>query len=99
MANEITVPLLPCASIDDRAAQILDGALARNADAASATELVEALAYRAELATRVDDPAAATDALRRARGVSLTDAQRAELGETLANLDDLEVLVRAPARG
>jgi hypothetical protein len=84
---------------DDRAAQILDGALARNADTASATELVEALAYRAELATRIGDPAAAMEALGRARAVSLTDAERTELGETVASLDDLEVAVRAPARG
>ena len=84
---------------DERAAQILDGALARNVETASATELVEALAYRAELATRVGDHAAAVDALRRARAVSLTDAERTELAETLASLDDLEVVVRAAARG
>ena len=40
---------------DARAAQILDGALERSGDTASATDLVEALAYRAELAVRLDD--------------------------------------------
>jgi hypothetical protein len=84
---------------DERAAQILDGAFARSAETASPTELVEALTYRAELASRVDDPAAVMEAIRRARAVSLTDAERSELAETLAGLDDLEVAVRAPARG
>jgi len=30
---------------------------------------------------------------------SLTDAERTELGETVASLDDLEVVVRAAAQG
>jgi hypothetical protein len=80
---------------DERAAEILDDALARHADTASAIELVEALAYRAELATRADDPATATDAIRRARRIRLTDAERAEIGETLASLIDLETVIRA----
>ena len=84
---------------DERAAQILDGALARNADTASATELVEALAYRAELASRVNDADTAIDALTRARKVSLTEAERTKLGETLTSLDDLEALVRPVGRG
>jgi len=75
---------------DARAAQILDGGIARSADTASATELVEALAYRAELALRVDDPAAAADALTRAREVGLSEAERENLSEVLASLDDLE---------
>lgn len=85
--------------LDERAAEILDAGLARNADGASATELVEALAYRAELASRVDDRDAALEAVRRARDLSLTDAERSKLGETLASLDDIETAVRAEARG
>ena len=83
----------------ERAAQILDDALARNSDTASATELVEALAYRAELAARADDPAAAVDALRRARAVPLSPAERAQLADTLTSLDDLEALVPTAAGG
>ena len=77
---------------DARAAQILDDALERNEDTASATDLVEALAYRAELALRADDPAAAVDALSRARAVTLSDAERDRLAETLASLDDLAAI-------
>lgn len=75
---------------DARAAQILDGALARNAATASATDLVEALVYRAELALRLDDPAAAAHALNQARGVPLSEAERAGLAEVLASLADVE---------
>jgi hypothetical protein len=84
--------------LDERAAEILEAALARNADAASATELVEALAYRAELASRVDDRDGALDAISRARDVPLTEAERLKLGETLAGLDDIETAVRVSAR-
>ena len=76
--------------LDERAAQILDDGLARTADTATAVDLVEALAYRAELATRLDDAAAAIDALRRARQVELTDAERDRLTDTMTGLDDLE---------
>ena len=47
-----------------RAAEILDGALERDKDTASAAELLEALVYRAELAVRAKDHAAAGHALR-----------------------------------
>ncbi len=83
---------------DVRAAEILDGALERNGDTASATDLVEALAYRAELALRADDAAAAADAIARARGITLTDAEHDRLAETLASLDDLAAIV-LPAQG
>ena len=56
---------------DARAAEILDGALERSGDTASATDLVEALAYRAELAVRLDDAAEADAAIQRARSVNL----------------------------
>jgi hypothetical protein len=77
---------------DVRAAQILDGALERDQDTASATDLVEALAYRAELALRLDDPAAAADALARIRDIPLSEAERDGLAETLASLDDLAAI-------
>jgi hypothetical protein len=80
---------------DARAAHILDDALTRSADTASATDLVEALAYRAELAVRGDDHATASQALTRAREVRLTDSERDRLAETLTGLDDLETLVRS----
>ena len=84
--------------LDARAAQILDGALEREQGTASATELVEALAYRAELALRLDDPAAAADALARIRDIPLSDADRNQLAETLASLDDLAVIAVPESR-
>ena len=83
---------------DARAADILDQALERNGATAPATDLVEALAYRAELALRVDDTAAAASAIARARGVTLSDAERERLAETLASLDDL-ALTAMPTQG
>lgn len=80
-----------------RAAQILDAALERDKATASAAELVEALAYRAELAIRADDAAAAVDAFERARAITLTATERGALTETLAALDDVELALR-PAR-
>lgn len=76
-----------------RAAQILDSAIERDQDVASATELVEALAYRAELAVRAEDTDAARAALTRARALTLTATERAGLAETLAGLDDVEAIV------
>jgi hypothetical protein len=77
---------------DARAAEILDGALERDGAAASATDLVEALAYRAELALRADDTATAATAIERARGITLSDAERVKLAETLDSLDDLAAI-------
>lgn len=75
---------------DDRqAAKVLDGALRREAEQASPTELVEALVYRAELAVRLDDPAAAREALDRARAVPLDADQRRHAAAALANADTL----------
>ena len=81
-----------------RAAEILDDALVRNGPTASAIDLVEALAYRAELALRAEDTAAATTTIARARGISLSDAERVTLAETLASLDDLAAIAM-PAPG
>jgi hypothetical protein len=78
---------------DVRAAQILDAALEREQEVASATDLLEVLAYRAELAVRVDDAAAAEDALTRARAITLSEADRGKHVETLACLGDLEAIV------
>ena len=83
--------------LDERAAQILDAALERDEGAGSATELLEALAYRAELALRVDDPAGAAGALTRARSITLSDAERNSFAETLASLDDLEASLTGPS--
>lgn len=81
---------------NQQAAKILDATLAREQDRASAAELVEALAYRAELALRAEDTATAIDTLTRARGVRLTEAERRELTTHLAGLDDLAAAVGLP---
>ncbi|WP_157254466.1 VOC family protein [Nonomuraea typhae] len=70
-----------------RAAKILDDALERDRDTATPGELLEALAYRAELALRAGDPAAARDALGRARALGLSAP---EFADALGALDDLE---------
>lgn len=81
---------------NQQAAKILDATLAREQDRASAAELVEALAYRAELALRADDTATAIETLTRARAVHLTEAERRELTTHLAGLDDLAAAVGLP---
>ena len=73
-----------------RAAEILDAALERDGDNASAIELVEALAYRAELALRLDDIGGADAALQRARSINLSKGDHEKAAETLASLNDLE---------
>jgi hypothetical protein len=72
-----------------KAAQILDGVLERDGSTASATDLVEALAYRAELALRAEDTRIASDAIERARAVRLSEAERDTVAESLAALDDI----------
>ncbi|WP_280400473.1 VOC family protein [Nocardia carnea] len=81
-----------------QAVKILDATLAREQGGAPAVELVEALAYRAELALRADDTTAAVDALTRARAVPLTEAERSELATHLAGLEDLEAVVGSRLR-
>lgn len=81
-----------------RAAEILDAALERDKDTATTVELVEALAYRAELALRADDTTAAADVLARARAVTLTEAERGELAGALAGLEDVEACLHRNRR-
>jgi hypothetical protein len=71
-----------------QAAKLLDGALARLTDA-PATERVEALAYRAELARGAGDADRAEAVLAELRAVPLTDAERAQVAETLTAAEDL----------
>jgi hypothetical protein len=80
-----------------RAAEILDMALERDKDTATAAEMLEALAYRAELALRAGDPAAAAAAIARARALTLSAAERDLLAATLASLDDLDAARRDTA--
>ncbi|MCE7010922.1 hypothetical protein LWC34_50185 [Kibdelosporangium philippinense] len=74
---------------DSQAVRILDAALRRDEEAASPVDLVEALAYRAELAARLDDSAGVREFVAQALEVPLTDAERATLATTLAGLQDL----------
>ncbi|SMC48018.1 VOC family protein [Kibdelosporangium aridum] len=76
---------------DEQAVRILDIALERDQATAAPVDLVEALAYRAELAVRVDDEAGAREFLARAERVPLSDDERATLAGTLAGLRDLAV--------
>jgi hypothetical protein len=76
-----------------QAARILDGALTRDRGSAPVTDMVEALAYRAELALRAEDMTAARNALARARALTLSEGEREKLGETLAGLDDVEAVL------
>ncbi|MEU4385163.1 hypothetical protein [Promicromonospora sp. NPDC023805] len=72
-----------------QAARILDAALERNRDTAGPIELLEALAYRAELAARAGDDVAAREFLDKATNITLTAAQRRAEADVLASLDDL----------
>jgi hypothetical protein len=71
-----------------QATKILDGALARITDA-PATERVEALAYRVELARRAGDAARAESALAELRAVPLTEEERTQVTEALAAAEEL----------
>ena len=72
-----------------QAARILDSALTKHHRSAPVTDLLDALAYRAELALRAGDTNAARDFLDRARALTLSEAEREKLGDTLAGLDDV----------
>lgn len=76
-----------------QAARILESALTRHHGAAPVTDLVEALAYRAELALRADDTTAARAALARARALTLSAVECEKLAETLADVGDLEAVL------
>jgi hypothetical protein len=71
-----------------QAAKILDGALARITDA-PATERVEALAYRAELARRAGDDARAETALAELHAIPLTAEEHTQVADALATAADL----------
>lgn len=81
---------------DVRAAQILDSALEQHQDTASTADLLQALAYRAELALRAEDTTTAAAVLSRATAIPLTEAERDQLAETLAGLEDVAAIVRRP---
>jgi catechol 2,3-dioxygenase-like lactoylglutathione lyase family enzyme len=72
-----------------QAAKILDATLAKTADDTPARELVEALAYRAELAARQGDQPLTRQLLDRLHQVDLTDQDRESLAPTLAAAADL----------
>ncbi|HYH77912.1 MAG TPA: hypothetical protein VD841_10475 [Arthrobacter sp.] len=71
-----------------QAAKILDGALAKAFDATT-VERVEALAYRAELAVTLQDPAQAAATLAELDGIPLDPSDRERLADTLAAIADL----------
>jgi catechol 2,3-dioxygenase-like lactoylglutathione lyase family enzyme len=72
-----------------QAARILDATLARGADDAPRTELVEALVYRAELAMREGDDANAAGLLKRVKDIELSEEDRSAAAAALAAADDL----------
>ncbi len=72
-----------------QAARLLDATLTKAADDAPKHEPVEALAYRAELAVRLDDRARARELVARIDEAALTEAERGRLASALAAVDDL----------
>ena len=54
------------------------------------------MSYRAELAVRSGDRTTASEVLARARAVSLAADERDRADETLAAMDDLEVILGQP---
>jgi catechol 2,3-dioxygenase-like lactoylglutathione lyase family enzyme len=73
-----------------QAAKIIDGALRRGVDEPAA-DRVAALAYRAELALAMSDPARAREALAELDRIELTAADRDRLADTLAAAEELRV--------
>ncbi|PPK67188.1 hypothetical protein V5P93_003525 [Actinokineospora auranticolor] len=71
-----------------QAAKILDGALARDPDA-PVTDRVEALAYRAEVAISLGDPAKAATVVAEIDRIPLTPELRDRLATTLTAVEDL----------
>jgi catechol 2,3-dioxygenase-like lactoylglutathione lyase family enzyme len=72
-----------------QAVRILDGTLAKAADQAPKRELVEALAYRAELAARLEDRDRVRELVACVEGVDLTEEEREGLETTLAAAEEL----------
>jgi catechol 2,3-dioxygenase-like lactoylglutathione lyase family enzyme len=73
----------------EQAARILDATLARGADDAPHTELLEALVYRAELAMRQGDDAKAAELLSRVKETDLSEEDRSAAATALATAEDL----------
>ncbi|MEU1827336.1 VOC family protein [Streptomyces abikoensis] len=73
-----------------QAARILDSALARDDDAVSTVDLVEALVYRAELAVTLRDGETADTLLARMRAIILDGTLRERLAEDLDTAAELE---------
>jgi catechol 2,3-dioxygenase-like lactoylglutathione lyase family enzyme len=81
---------------DDRQAmRLLVNGLARF-PGAPAADRVRALAYRAELAVRMHDPASAREALVEARAVGLTEAEGKEVAEDLRHAAELVETAERP---
>ncbi|CRK58782.1 Histone acetyltransferase HPA2 and related acetyltransferases [Alloactinosynnema sp. L-07] len=80
---------------DEQAARILDNAIQRDHATAAPVDLLEALAYRAELAARTNDPTGARGFLAQAAEIPLTDTERAALTDTLTSLRDLAATLPA----
>jgi hypothetical protein len=73
---------------DAQAAKVLDGALGRHIDAPAVVR-VEALAYRAELASRLGDADRLAEVVAELAGIELTGAEREQVAETLAAVREL----------
>lgn len=71
------------------AARMLDKGLVRHADA-PATERVQTLVYRADLALRMGDPRRASDALAEIRALDLDHGARAAVAAELATAAEIE---------
>lgn len=80
---------------DAQAAKILDGTLRRTESSATTVDLVDALAYRAELAVRQGDPACADALLTRIAAIPLTGADRVALADALAGVAELRRILAA----
>ncbi|MFC9690905.1 VOC family protein [Kribbella sp. NPDC056951] len=76
--------------VEEQAIRILDSALKRYRATATVEDLINVLAYRAELAIRVDDTAAARDYVAQIHDIPLTDEQRTALAEVLSGLNELQ---------
>jgi hypothetical protein len=72
-----------------QAAKILDAELARPTAAEDPVALVEALAYRAEIALTLGDRPTAVATLERVRSVELSDAERQRAESAFATIADL----------
>ncbi|GAB3932907.1 hypothetical protein GCM10029976_039520 [Kribbella albertanoniae] len=75
---------------EEQAIRILDAALGRYRDTATVQDLVSVLAYRAELAVRIDDAVGAREYVAQIREVPLTQEQRAGLADVLAGVEELQ---------